>query len=194
MDRSVLALFLAVCLLAVCEDASAQKSRRATVGIAMPTQSAQRWIQDGANMRRILEERGYAVDLQYAEDDINAQVAQIENMITKQEAILVIASIDDESLTNVLEKAHAALIPVVSYDRLIRNSPWIDYYATFDNYKVGVLQGSYIVDKLGLKGGTGPFNIEIFAGSPDDNNAGFFFRGAMSRLKPYISNGKLIVI
>ena len=166
---------------------------RLTVGIAMPTQSSQRWIQDGGNMKKILEERGYKVDLQYAEDNIDAQVAQLENMITKGANCLVIASIDGESLTNVLEKTAAANIPVIAYDRLIRNSPHVSYYATFDNYKVGVQQGSYIVDKLGLKEGKGPFNIEIFAGSPDDNNAYFFFDGAMDQLNPYIKSGKLVV-
>jgi len=163
------------------------------VGIAMPTQSSQRWIQDGGNMKKILEDRGYKVDVQYAEDNIDAQIAQLENMITKGVNCLVIASIDGESLTNVLKKAAAAKIPVIAYDRLIRNSPHVDYYATFDNYKVGVQQGSYIVEKLGLKDGKGPFNIEIFAGSPDDNNACFFYNGAMDQLNPYIQSGKLVV-
>lgn len=169
------------------------ESDKLTVGIAMPTQSSQRWIQDGANMKKILEERGYKVDLQYAEDNIDAQVNQLENMLVKGSDALVIASIDGESLTNVLEKAADMDVPVVAYDRLIRNSPYVSYYATFDNFLVGVQQGSYIVDKLGLKDGKGPFNIEIFAGSPDDNNAYFFFNGAMSELQPYIDNGQLVV-
>jgi len=168
-------------------------SGKKIVGIAMPTQSSQRWIQDGGNMKKILEERGYQVDLQYAEDNIDAQVAQIENMITKGANCLVIASIDGESLTNVLKKAADAKISVIAYDRLIRNSANVSYYATFDNYLVGVMQGGYIVDKLKLDTATGPFNIEIFAGSPDDNNAYFFFNGAMSKLKPFIDSGKLVV-
>ncbi|WP_321992209.1 multiple monosaccharide ABC transporter substrate-binding protein [Marispirochaeta aestuarii] len=163
------------------------------VGIAMPTQSSQRWIQDGGNMKKILEERGYKVDLQYAEDNIDAQVNQLENMIVKGADVLVIASIDGESLTNVLEKAAAQDIPVIAYDRLIRNSPHVSYYATFDNFLVGVLQGDYIVESLGLKEGKGPYNIEIFAGSPDDNNAYFFFNGAMSKLQPYIDKGQLVI-
>jgi putative multiple sugar transport system substrate-binding protein len=114
-------------------------------------------------------------------------------MITKGAKLLVIAAIDGSSLTNVLQKAADAHIPVISYDRLIRGTANVDYYATFDNYKVGVLQGGYIADKLGLKDGKGPFNIELFAGSPDDNNAGFFFKGAMSVLKPYIDKKKLVV-
>jgi putative multiple sugar transport system substrate-binding protein len=171
----------------------AADGKQPIVGIAMPTQSSQRWIQDGGNIKKKLEERGYKVDLQYAENKIDAQIAQLENMITKGANCLVIASIDGESLTNVLEKANAAKIPVISYDRLIRNSPYVSYYVTFDNYKVGVQQGGYIVDKLGLKDGKGPFNIEIFAGSPDDNNAYFFFNGAMDQLNPYIKSGKLVV-
>jgi putative multiple sugar transport system substrate-binding protein len=164
------------------------------VGIAMPTQSSERWIADGGNMKKILEARGYKVDLQYAEDNIDAQVAQVENMITKGANVLVIAAIDGAALFNVLEKAHAANVQIISYDRLIVNSPWVSYYATFDNYKVGVLQGGYIVKALGLdKGKKGPFNIELFAGSPDDTNAGYFFKGAMDQLNPYIKKGVLVV-
>ena len=164
------------------------------VGIAMPTQSSQRWIEDGGNMRDILEALGYRVDLQYAEDSIDAQVAQIENMITRGADVLVIASIDGESLTNVLDVAADLNIPVIAYDRLIRNSPHVAYYATFDNYLVGVQQGSYIVDALDLTNGAGPFTIELFAGSPDDNNAGFFFNGAMDQLQPFIDRGQLVVV
>jgi putative multiple sugar transport system substrate-binding protein len=190
MNRFVKALLLLpACLLLGLASPRAQR----TVGIAMPTQSAQRWIQDGANMKRIFEARGYKVDLQYAEDNIDTQVAQIEDMVTKGVSVLVIASIDGESLTNVLDRAHDSGIPIIAYDRLIRNSPWVAYYATFDNNKVGVVQGGYIVDKLGLKKGKGPFNIELFAGSPDDNNARYFYRGAMSQLDRYIKSGQLVV-
>ncbi|HEY9061753.1 MAG TPA: multiple monosaccharide ABC transporter substrate-binding protein [Pseudobacteroides sp.] len=163
------------------------------IGVGMPTQSLQRWNQDGANMKAQLEAKGYKVDLQYANNDVSTQVSQLENMILKGCKVLVIAAIDCYALTNVLNNAHNAGIKVISYDRLIMNSPYVDYYATFDNFKVGVIQGQYIENKLGLKDGKGPFNIELFAGSPDDNNANFFFDGAMSILKPYMDSGKLKV-
>ncbi|MFD7452940.1 multiple monosaccharide ABC transporter substrate-binding protein [Kitasatospora sp. NPDC059827] len=163
------------------------------VGIAMPTKSSERWINDGNNMVKDFQAKGYKTDLQYGDNVVENQVSQVENMITKGAKLLVIAAIDGSSLTNVLQKAADAHIPVISYDRLIRGTQNVDYYATFDNQKVGVLQGSYIVDKLGLKDGKGPFNIELFAGSPDDNNATFFFNGAMSVLKPYIDQKKLVV-
>ena len=163
------------------------------VGVAMPTQSSQRWIQDGNFMREALEERGYRVDLQYAEDNIDAQVSQIENMIVRGADVLVIAPIDGAALTNVLQQAADNDVAVISYDRLIINTPHVSYYATFDNFQVGVLQGGYIVDALDLESGAGPFNIELFAGSPDDTNAYFFFDGAMSELQPYIDNGQLVV-
>jgi len=163
------------------------------IGIAMPTKSPERWVHDGNNMKAEFEKRGYKVDLQYAEDIVENQVSQIENMITKGVDVLVIAAIDGESLTNVLDKANAQGIKVIAYDRLIRKSEHVSYYATFDNFKVGVLQASYIEQALGLKDGKGPFNIELFAGSPDDNNAYFFFNGAMSVLQPYIDNGQLVV-
>jgi putative multiple sugar transport system substrate-binding protein len=162
-------------------------------GIAMPTKTSQRWIDDGDNMVKALEKLGYKTDLQYGDNNVQNQIAQIENMITKGANVLVIASIDGTALTDVLQKAHDAKIPVISYDRLITKSAFVDYYATFDNFKVGVLQAGSIEKALGLKEGKGPFNIELFAGSPDDNNAKFFFDGAMSVLQPYITSGKLVV-
>ncbi|WP_219838199.1 multiple monosaccharide ABC transporter substrate-binding protein [Paenibacillus sp. R14(2021)] len=172
---------------------STDSSAKGSIGISMPTKSSERWVGDGANMKKEFETLGYSVDLQYAEDVIENQVSQIENMITKGAKVLVIAAIDGESLTDVLQKAADQKIQVIAYDRLIKNTEHVTYYATFDNFKVGVLQASYLEKKLGLKDGKGPFNIELFAGSPDDNNAYFFFDGAMSVLQPYIDNGKLVV-
>lgn len=167
--------------------------RTGTVGIAMPTKSSERWVADGDNMAEQFQALGYDTDLQYGDDVVQNQVSQIENMITKGVKVLVVAPIDGSSLTDILQRAADADIPVVSYDRLIRGSENVDYYATFDNFKVGVLQATYIVDKLGVAQGKGPFNIELFAGSPDDNNATFFFDGAMSVLQAYIDSGKLVV-
>jgi putative multiple sugar transport system substrate-binding protein len=164
------------------------------VGIAMPTKSSARWIDDGNNMVKALQEAGYETDLQYAEDDIPNQLAQIENMITKGANVLVIASIDGTTLTNALENAAAADIPVIAYDRLIRGSENVSYYATFDNFQVGVLQATSLVD--GLKErfpDVKPWNVELFGGSPDDNNAFFFYNGAMSVLQPLIDDGSIVI-
>jgi putative multiple sugar transport system substrate-binding protein len=164
-----------------------------TIGISMPTKSSARWIADGANMVKEFEKLGYKADLQYAEDVVENQLSQIENMITKGDSALVIAAIDGESLSSVLQKAADAKIPVIAYDRLIKKTANVDYYATFDNFQVGVIQASQIEKALNLKTAKGPFNIELFGGSPDDNNAYFFYDGAMSVLKPYIDAKKLIV-
>jgi putative multiple sugar transport system substrate-binding protein len=164
-----------------------------TIGIAMPTKSSARWIDDGNNIVKVLKERGYGADLQYAEDDIPNQLSQVENMVTKGVKVLVIAAIDGTTLSDVLKQAKAAGITVIAYDRLIRDTPNVDYYATFDNFQVGVLQAQSIEQALGLKEGKGPFNIELFGGSPDDNNAYFFYKGSMSVLQPYIDSGKLVV-
>jgi len=163
------------------------------IGVAMPTQSLQRWNQDGENMKKELEAKGYTVVLQYANNDVNTQIQGIENMITKKCKVLVVAAIDGSTLTDVLKKAGDSGIKVIAYDRLIMKTSNVDYYATFDNFKVGVIQGQYIETKLGLKDGKGPFNIELFGGSPDDNNATFFYKGAMSILQPYIDSKKLVV-
>ncbi|WP_174802668.1 multiple monosaccharide ABC transporter substrate-binding protein [Martelella limonii] len=167
---------------------------KGTIGIAMPTKSSARWISDGQSMVDQFKEAGYATDLQYAEDNIPNQLSQIENMITKGVDALVIASIDGTTLSNALANASAAGIPVVAYDRLIRESPDVDYYATFDNFKVGVLQAESLVS--GLKErfpDTKPWNVELFGGSPDDNNAYFFYDGAMSVLQPMIDSGEIVI-
>jgi putative multiple sugar transport system substrate-binding protein len=163
------------------------------VGVCMPEKNLQRWVQDGDNMKKVLESKGYQVQLQYANNDVNTQVSQIENMVTSGVNVLVVASIDGSALTDALKQAKASNVKVIAYDRLLMNSDAVDYYATFDNYKVGQLQGQYIVDKLGLKQGKGPFNIEIFTGAPDDNNAKFFYNGALNVLKPYLDSKKLVV-
>lgn len=164
-----------------------------TVGISMPSKYLQRWVQDGEDMKMQFENAGYKVNMQYAADDVNTQVSQIENMIITGVDVIVVAPIDGSALTDVLSKAKEDDIKVVSYDRLIMNTDAISYYATFDNFKVGELQGKYIEEKLGLDKNAGPFNIELFGGSPDDNNANFFFDGAMSVLQPHIDSGKLVV-
>ncbi|CAM8650362.1 XylF ABC-type xylose transport system, periplasmic component [Comamonadaceae bacterium] len=170
-----------------------QAQDKGLVGVAMPTKSSTRWISDGNSMVAALAAKGYKADLQYAEDDIPNQLAQIENMITKGAKVLVIAAIDGTTLTNVLQKAADKGIKIISYDRLIVGSKNVDYYATFDNFQVGVLQAQSLEKALGLKEGKGPFNIELFGGSADDNNAFFFYDGAMSVLDPYIKSGKLVV-
>ena len=164
------------------------------IGVTMPTKSLQRWNQDGDNMKQQLEAKGYTVDLQYAENDVNAQLSQLENQITRGCDVLVIASIDGSALGEVLKKSADAGIKSIAYDRLIMETTNVDYYASFDNFKVGVLQGTYIEEALGLADGNGPFNIELVAGSPDDNNAFLFFGGAMSIVQPYIDSGQLVVV
>jgi len=176
------------------EPAAPAEDEAAMIGVSMPTQSLQRWNQDGTNMKAKLEEAGYKVDLQYAGDnDIPTQVSQLENMITEGCKVLVIAAIDGSSLTEVLKQAKEQNIPVIAYDRLIMNSDAVSYYATFDNFQVGVMQGQYVETALDLKNAKGPFNIELFTGDPADNNATFFFGGAMSVLQPYIDSGVLVV-
>ncbi|MGN6272083.1 MAG: multiple monosaccharide ABC transporter substrate-binding protein [Protaetiibacter sp.] len=172
------------------------------IGVAMPTKSSERWIQDGNAVKAALEAEGYKVDLQYAEDDIPTQVSQIENMITKGAEALIIASIDGTTLSEVLQTAADADIPVIAYDRLIKGTENVDYYATFDNFLVGQQQAWTVLNGLGLTdlegnpaadAPAGPFNIELFAGSLDDNNAFFFWNGAMDVLQPLIDDGTLVV-
>jgi putative multiple sugar transport system substrate-binding protein len=173
---------------------SAHAQDKGSIGIAMPTQSSLRWISDGNELKAALEAKGYSVDLQYAEDDIPNQLAQIENMVTKGVKALVIASIDGTTLSAILQQAADAGVKVVAYDRLIRDSPNVDYYTTFDNFQVGVLQANSLVKGLKERfGDVKPWNVELFGGSPDDNNAFFFYDGAMSILQPMIDSGEIAV-
>ena len=166
----------------------------AKIGVSMPTKDLQRWNQDGSNMKSELEKAGYSVDLQFANNDIATQISQIENMITGKCQVLVIASIDGSALKGALETAKEQGIKVIAYDRLIMNSDAVSYYATFDNYKVGTIQGDYLVEKLNLKtrSADDPAYIELFTGSPDDNNINFFFGGAMDVLRPYLEKGVIV--
>ena len=189
---AVLSLALAACGGAGAgEEAAADDAK--VVGISMPTKTSTRWISDGESMVGVFEDMGYETDLQFADDDIPNQLAQIENMITKGADVLVIAAIDGSTLTDVLAQANEAGVLVIAYDRLLVNSENVDYYATFDNFGVGVIMGSQIEEGLDLKNADGPFNIELFGGSPDDTNAFYFYDGAMSVLQPYIDSGKLVV-
>jgi putative multiple sugar transport system substrate-binding protein len=184
--------------------ASSTTAEGGLIGVSMPTQSSTRWISDGNSIKDKLVADGFDVDLQYAEDDIPTQVTQLEGMLTKGAKALIIAAIDGTQLTDVLQKAADAKVPVISYDRLIRDSANVDYYATFDNFKVGVLQATSLLVGMGVyateastsadgANAAGPLNVELFAGSPDDNNATFFFNGAMSVLQPLIDSGVLVV-
>ncbi|GAP39457.1 multiple monosaccharide ABC transporter substrate-binding protein [Flexilinea flocculi] len=192
MKRSIIAVVLVLSILLgafVSVSAADQK----LIGISMPTKSSERWIKDGETMKAVFEEMGYKADLQFAEDEIPNQVAQIENMVAKGADVLVIAAIDGSTLSDVLAKAKEQGVLVVAYDRLISKTADVDFYATFDNFGVGVIMGSQIEEGLDLKNQAGPFNIELFAGSPDDTNSAYFYNGAMSILQPYIDSGKLVV-
>ena len=175
-------------------------NKGALIGVAMPTKTSERWIDDGDNVKAKLEGLGYQVDVQYANDKVPDQQQQLESMLNKGAKALIIASIDGTALTQQLQAAATDGVKVIAYDRLINNSPNVDYYVTFDNNNVGVQQGTSLLTGLGIldaagkeTGEKGPFNIELFAGSPDDNNAPFFFDGAMSVLQPYIDKGVLKV-
>ncbi|WP_291379313.1 multiple monosaccharide ABC transporter substrate-binding protein [Demequina sp.] len=182
------------------DDTSAPVAEDVRIGVAMPTQTSERWIADGAAVESGLQELGYEVDLQFANDDIPTQTQQIDQMITNGADVLIIAAIDGTALSAQLQNAADKGIKVIAYDRLIRESANVDFYVTFDNFQVGVQQATSLLVGLGILNqdgsegdATGPFNVELFAGSLDDNNAFFFFNGAMDVLQPYLDDGTLVV-
>ena len=186
--KKILAVLLCAMLVLSCTAALAEK-----VGVSMPTKDLQRWNQDGANMEAKLKEAGYEVELQYGANDVQQQLSQVDTMIDNGCDVLVIAAIEGSSLGSALQKAGEKGIPVIAYDRLLMQSDAVSYYATFDNYMVGTVQGNFVKEALDLDNAEGPFNIEFPAGDPGDHNAGYFFNGAFDVLKPYIESGKLVV-
>ena len=187
--KKILALVLALALVLSCASALAAD----LVGVSMPTKDLQRWNQDGDNMEKLLKEAGYDVELQFASNDVPTQLAQVETMIDNGAKVVVIAAIEGSSLGQALDKAAEKGCKVIAYDRLLMDNENVDYYATFDNYKVGTVQGEYIKQALDLDNQAGPFALEVTAGDPGDNNANFFYSGAMDVLQPYIDAGKLVV-
>ncbi|MGC9539941.1 multiple monosaccharide ABC transporter substrate-binding protein [Streptomyces sp. UG1] len=169
------------------------RSEGGTVGIAMPTRTSERWLTDGKSLVEDLKGKGHKTKLVYGDDDPKAQVSQIEGLIKQGVDALIIAAIDAKSLNGVLQRAADADIPVISYDRLILGTENVDYYVSFDNEMVGRFQAGHIIKKLGLEDGKGPFNIELFAGSPDDNNTRYFFEGSMALLQPFLDSKQLVV-
>ncbi|WP_406367376.1 multiple monosaccharide ABC transporter substrate-binding protein [Streptomyces sp. NBC_00645] len=184
---------VSLALTACGQSGAARPEKGGTVGIAMPTRASERWITDGNNVVKDLKGMGYKTRLVYGDGDPERQVAQIQDLVTRGVDVLVVAAIDNRSLGKVLQQAADAEIPVISYDRLILGTENVDYYASFDNEQVGRLQARYIIDELGLEDGKGPFNIELFAGSKDDNNTKYFFDGAMQLLQPYLDKKRLVV-
>ena len=186
--KKILALVLALALCLSCASALAAK-----VGVSMPTKDLQRWNQDGAYMEEKLLEAGFEVELQFASNDVPTQLNQIETMIDNGCDVIVISAIEGSSLGAALDKAAEKGVKIIAYDRLLMDNGNVDYYATFDNYKVGTVQGTYVKDALDLDNAEGPFVMEITAGDPGDNNARYFYQGAIDVLKPYMDAGKIVV-
>ena len=166
---------------------------KAKIGLSMPTQSLERWNRDGAYLEEQFQNAGYDTILTYSDNDSGKQVNDIQNMLADGADLLVIAAIDGEALNTALDEAAEAGVPVIAYDRLIKNDA-VSYYVSFDNYTVGTLQGQFVIDQLDLDNTDKTYNMEFTAGDPADNNAGYFFNGAFDTLKPYIDSGKLNVV
>ena len=188
--KKFLLVLLCVALAMVCVGAFAEGEK---VGVSMPTKDLQRWNQDGENMKNMFEEAGFAVDLQFASNDVQQQLNQVTNMINNGAKVVIISAVEGSSLGSALDLAKEKGVTVIAYDRLLMESDAVSYYATFDNYKVGTVQGTYIKEALDLDNAAGPFNLEVTAGDPGDNNALYFYQGAIDVLQPYIDAGKLVV-
>ena len=174
-------------------ESAATAQSKGTIGITLPTQELARCLKDQEYLTQYLNERGYDVDVQFAKGDAATQVAQMENMITNGVVGIICSPWDGSALTSAVEAAHNAGIPVIAYDALILNTPYIECYAADDLRGIGALQAQYIVDTLKLDSSDEAHTLELFAGDYADANAPLFFEGAMNVLTPYIESGKLVV-
>ncbi|WP_051325407.1 sugar-binding protein [Glycomyces tenuis] len=181
--------------MAGCSTDGESSSLSGFTGIAMPTQTSDRWVIEGGFLEQQLQEAGYKTILQYGDDDPELQITQIRSMVDQGVEFLIIGAIDNRSLGEILATAKNRGVTIISYDRLILDTPDVDYYASFDNYEVGVLQAKHILDRLGVQeeGVEGPFNIELFSGSLDDSNSQYFFQGALDTLERYTYSGVIAI-
>ncbi|MFV0341390.1 MAG: sugar-binding protein [Anaerocolumna sp.] len=165
-----------------------------TIGIILPAHYPERWIQDGNILKDSFEEQGYQVILTYCNDNTDKQIESIRSMIDSNVDLLIIAPVDSNSLSEVLNQVKKEKIPVISYDRLILNTDAVSYYVSFDNYIIGALQAQYIVDNLNLDSDTNAkYSMEIFSGDINDSNSLLFYNGAMDILRPYLTSGKITI-
>ena len=176
------------------EGAAEASGETKIIGICLPTQELARCLKDQEYLTEFLNEMGYEVDVQFAKGDAATQVSQIENMITNGVAGVIISPWNGDALTTAVQKCHDAGIPAIAYDALIMNTPYIEYYSADDLEGIGGLQAQFIVDTLDVENSTEPYTIEIFSGDQADNNANYFYSGAMNILQPYIDAGKLQVL
>ena len=167
---------------------------RTVVGISMPDKLLERWNHDGIFLKEHFEKEGCEVILKYADNLIDTQISDIRSMIDGGADLLVITAVDGAALSSVLDKAKSQGIKIIAYDRLLMNSPAVDYYVSYDNYKVGVLQAEYIISALRLEKSSQTKTIEFVTGDPVDNNARYFYQGAVDTLMPYLESGKLSVL
>ncbi|MCD4550232.1 MULTISPECIES: substrate-binding domain-containing protein [unclassified Schaalia] len=166
---------------------------KVSIGIAMPQKTSQNWVEAEEIFKTSCAEASVDCQIQFANGGVAEQQNQISAMIENGVKVLVIGAIDGSQLGTQLAAAKAAGIKVIAYDRLLTNTTDLDYYIAYDNFGVGQLQGKALLDGLEAKGGNKPWNIEVFAGSPDDSNSLKFFNGAMDVLQPKVDDGTLVI-
>ncbi|OMH23224.1 sugar ABC transporter substrate-binding protein [Tersicoccus phoenicis] len=164
------------------------------IGVALPQKTSENWVLAENLFNTDLKAAGYKADVQFANGGVSEQQNQIQSMVTKGAKVIVVGAIDGKQLGTQIKAAKDAGATVIAYDRLLENTDAVDYYVAYDNFKVGQLQGQALLDGMKAKKPNGPYNIEIFAGSPDDANAKVFFDGAMSVLQPKLDDGTLKIV
>jgi putative multiple sugar transport system substrate-binding protein len=165
-----------------------------SIGVALPQKTSENWVLAEKLFNEGLSDAGFKADVQFANGGVSEQQNQISAMVTKGAKVIIVGAIDGSQLGTQLKQAKDSGATIIAYDRLLLNTENVDYYVAYDNFKVGVLQGEALLEGMQAKKAAGPYNIELFAGSPDDANAKVFFDGAMSVLKPKIDDGTLKVL
>jgi len=159
------------------------------IGFSMDTVKEERWQRDKELVERRAKELGMQVMVQVANGVDSEQIKQAENMLTQGVDVLIVAPHNGEVAASIVEAAHRQGVPVIAYDRLIKNSD-VDLYISHQVVKMGEMQAKYLLDHVTKR----PANFVIVGGSPTDNNAILLHEGQMNILKPAVDRGEVKIV
>ncbi len=191
--KKFLALILSLAMLTAMTMSLAscnQEEETVDVGIVLPTKEEPRWLQDEASFKDALDKAGFSSEVLFSQGKSDVELSNVEALLEKNIKVLVICAQDATAAGAAVNKAKAAGVDVVCYDRLITGTESVDYYVTFNSFSVGVAQGKYLIDAYKDKTGV---PLYIYSGAVTDNNAFIFFAGAWSVLNKAVADGQFVV-
>lgn len=200
MKKILAALLIGTMVFSVTTTAYAKSEKKSdaesdlVIGLSMPTFAEERWSIDTEAIEGYCEEKGIKLVTACADGDSNKQKEQVSTMITQGIDVLILAPNDGNAAAAIVEEAKAEDIKVISYDRLVTGTDLVDVYITFNSWRMGQINGEYIVEQLEKKYGEPKGNVVLLKGDPGDSCAPLYFGGAYEALEPYVESGAIRVI